>query len=254
MILASDYDFTLHFKDGISQNDLKMIHEFRNKGGLFGLISGRSISSLQYEINKFKIPYDFIIGVNGGFILDTENKEIFSSYINKDEAHKIIAYLNANPPSSYTLHNGYDLARKVFDEDFPLNINADFIDFDTLLTKDISGFFINYPSSEVAQKEVKILNEKFPFVLSQINGSFVDVTALNINKKEGLKKLVDTFEHTKQVYVIGDAENDLEMIEHFPSFAMRHGDDCLKKKADIIVDSVAQAIEHILSQDLQHLD
>src|SRR5690554_6908908 len=81
VILASDYDNTLHFKDGVKEKDLEMIHKLRKNGGKFGLVSGRAISSLLNEAEKYKIPYDFIVGVNGGFVIDEHHQELVTSYI-----------------------------------------------------------------------------------------------------------------------------------------------------------------------------
>lgn len=52
VILASDYDGTLFFGEGIDQKDLDMIHELRNLGGKFGIVSGRSVSAIIEETKE----------------------------------------------------------------------------------------------------------------------------------------------------------------------------------------------------------
>lgn len=246
-ILASDYDYTLHFKDGIKPKDLEMIQTFRSNGGLFGLVSGRAISSLLHEVHKYQIPYDFLIGVNGGFILDNGGHEIFKTTISTKTAKALIQYLNKHTPQSYTLHNGYDLARKIFTEDFKLNIDLEFKDIDTLFEKPVSGFFINYKTEEDAMLAQLDMNKKFPDVYAQQNANFVDITAPNVNKARGIQKLIDHENWGHDVWVIGDGQNDKEMIENFNSFAMKDGYLLLHEIADHVVDSIAEAIEILLA-------
>ena len=51
-ILASDYDGTLRTEELVDINDVHAIHEFRAAGNMFGLVTGRSMESIQTEIQK----------------------------------------------------------------------------------------------------------------------------------------------------------------------------------------------------------
>lgn len=247
IILASDYDNTLHFKDGVKEKDLEMIHKLRKNGGKFGLVSGRAISSLLNEAEKYKIPYDFIVGVNGGFVIDEHHQELVTSYIDIQDAKELIDYFENNRPNSYTLHDGYNLSRKIFVSDFELGIDVPFIEMKTLLQNKVSGFFVNYDSEDKALEATLSINKNFPNVLAQQNTRFVDISAPNINKALGLQNLLDYKKWDDPLWVIGDAQNDQEMIESFNSFAMSHGDLILQKSADYVVDSLAEAIQHLLN-------
>ena len=68
-IFASDYDGTLYKDHIIRESDLIAIQEFRKLGHKFGIVTGRCIDSIRHEIDKYKIPVDFLIGINGGVVL-----------------------------------------------------------------------------------------------------------------------------------------------------------------------------------------
>ena len=68
-LFASDYDGTLFKNQEITAYDLEMIHAFRGAGNKFGIATGRTIDSITFELEKYKIPFDFIVGINGGVVL-----------------------------------------------------------------------------------------------------------------------------------------------------------------------------------------
>ena len=69
-ILASDYDGTLRTEELVAEKDIEAIARFRKAGNLFGIVTGRSMESLQKEIERNGFTYDFIITNNGGVIYD----------------------------------------------------------------------------------------------------------------------------------------------------------------------------------------
>ena len=80
-VLASDYDGTLRTEEIVDVNDVHAIQKFREKGNLFGLVTGRSMESIQKEIANNKIEFDFIVGNNGGVIYDKDFNRLECVYI-----------------------------------------------------------------------------------------------------------------------------------------------------------------------------
>ena len=80
-ILASDYDGTLRTEELVDINDVHAIHEFRAAGNMFGLVTGRSMESIQTEIQKNKIEFDFIVANNGGVIYDRDFQRLQVLYM-----------------------------------------------------------------------------------------------------------------------------------------------------------------------------
>ena len=47
-ILASDFDNTLFFRDGVHKQDVEAIRTFQKQGHLFGLCTGRQLEGIKY--------------------------------------------------------------------------------------------------------------------------------------------------------------------------------------------------------------
>ena len=80
--LASDFDGTLYFEDGIKENDQQAIVHFQ-KHHLFGLCTGRPLIGVQHYI-KDCIQPDFYIVSSGACILDKECHVLYEQTISKD--------------------------------------------------------------------------------------------------------------------------------------------------------------------------
>lgn len=246
ILFATDYDHTLFRGKDIAAEDLMAISKLREKGGKFGLVSGRAVSSLLNEVKKYNIPYDFLIGVNGGIAIDSDNEELYKYSIDMEDAYAIKAYFDEIKPSSYTLHDGYAVARKIFVKDFDLNLNLEFCEFEDIFATSAMGFFSHFEDATQAQIIAQEMNRLFLNVDAQQNSRFVDVTAKNIHKARGIEEMLKIKGWTDEVWVIGDAENDQSMIEQFNSFAMSDGNEKLKVSADYVVDTVSEAINKLI--------
>ena len=79
ILLCSDYDGTLHFKNEndsgyFKPEDLKEIKIFQDKGNLFSLCTGRIIDTIQDDLIK-NMNIDYAIASTGGAIFDENFKE-----------------------------------------------------------------------------------------------------------------------------------------------------------------------------------
>ena len=74
-IIASDYDGTLNH-NGIDEKKKNAISEWRKKGNLFGIISGRGYPSLKSVIDRVPFEYDFLVCNNGALICDSDGNVI----------------------------------------------------------------------------------------------------------------------------------------------------------------------------------
>ncbi len=71
-ILATYYDGTLKCGGNVSEENLAAISKFREKGNLFGVVTGRGYPS---HYNEY---LDFTIGFNGAVDYDKDFKMLFS--------------------------------------------------------------------------------------------------------------------------------------------------------------------------------
>ena len=68
-ILISDYDGTFYQNDLDIKKNIDKVTEFRTLGNLFVLATGRSYVDLKIMIDKYKIPYDYLILNHGCLVL-----------------------------------------------------------------------------------------------------------------------------------------------------------------------------------------
>ena len=70
-LLVSDYDGTFkNDKDGSIKANIDEVSKFMSNGNIFTLASARSYNSLIRQVNKYNIPYDYLICNNGGVVYD----------------------------------------------------------------------------------------------------------------------------------------------------------------------------------------
>ena len=63
-IVFSDYDGTIYITEENMKRNVKAIEEYRNCGGEFVIVTGRSKTSVSNVIKQYNIPYDYIIPNN----------------------------------------------------------------------------------------------------------------------------------------------------------------------------------------------
>lgn len=240
-IFATDFDNTLLINNSITQKDIQSIKNFRNRGNLFGIVTGRALGSIMIELEHFDVPYDFIVGVNGGFAIDNKGNALFDAYINKQTIYEIIDYFDVLKPLSYLIHNGHDIARVVIQEDFEIGQRQIGKPVDEILSKEVAGFFTHYKTEEEAHEAALLINQRFPDVHAHININYVDITSRGISKAKGLAQISKHYD-LEDIWAMGDAQNDMSMIQAFNSFAVEHAYDDLKKEANYVVRDVAEAL------------
>ena len=71
-ILASDFDETIFYLDKKEQTikNIEAIRKFVDLGNIFCIITGRNYSDLKILIDKYKIPYTYLICEDGAKIFN----------------------------------------------------------------------------------------------------------------------------------------------------------------------------------------
>ncbi len=81
-ILISDFDKTFYTEN--YDNNIKLINEFVNAGNKFVIATGRSYTSIKKEINKYNIPYNYLICNNGSVIFNEQDEIIYKYPISEE--------------------------------------------------------------------------------------------------------------------------------------------------------------------------
>lgn len=249
IFFASDYDGTLNRK-GVSIEDIDAIIDFRKRGNLFGMVTGRSIGSIRGEIEKFAFPVDFIIGNNGGAIQNGQGETVLLHTIPNDLVTKVISHLMTYDLYVYGGNDGFNLGVKQIKRNPDFKPTMHTIEFEEIFDGgSVAVMFAFFVNEQDAAKCVKELNEIFDGQLSCFsNKGYIDIGTYGISKKSGIDFLVDHLKLDAQIHVIGDEYNDLPMISGFDGYTVESGTAEVKDVASRIFPSVADAIRHALNK------
>jgi len=214
-ILASDFDKTLYIQDLESfEKNINTIKKFISDGNIFIIITGRSYFNIKVLLNKYSIPYSYLICEDGAKIYDSNDYCISTVMIDPSIVNKIISIVDDHL-YNYLLDDGYNYTNNINDC-VKIAIPYDNFDDACLLLEEIK----NNVSVE-----------------GYISDKHININSSGVNKCNALKRIIniESFNYN-DVYVIGDDINDLEMIEHFNGVVMsQHNtilDDLNKKNYD----------------------
>ena len=201
-ILASDFDNTLYIKDIDKLNmNIEKVKEFISNGNIFCIITGRNYSDLKLLLNKYNIPYSYLICQDGAKIYNNVDYCINTILLDSNIVKNLTEFLKSKE-CDYFLDDGYNKTANVND---CVKIVIKRNEKDKELMDEIKSKFNVYIYS--SSEHINIVDSK-------------------VNKSNSIKKLLELENLNKNdVYVIGDEINDLEMLSSFKGAIMKdHGE------------------------------
>lgn len=200
-ILASDFDDTIYFL-GDKEKTLKNIEKIRkfiSAGNIFCIITGRNYSDLKLLLNEYNIPYSYLICEDGAKIFNNVDYCLDTILLSNHEIEKTIPILEENNCDFY-LDDGYNKT---------VNYN------------DCVKIVVNCQDELEKEKIVKAVKEKSN-VHIYASRKHVNIINESVNKENALKRLFNLEKlDYNQLYVIGDNDNDYEMLKNFPGAIIR---------------------------------
>ena len=195
-LLASDFDNTLYVEDyNTLKTNIESINMFRDRGNIFVVITGRSNDSILPLLKEYSVNYDYLICNSGSEIYDKANKLLKSIYIDQDDIDKI---------KSISLNNN-------------LNMNTSY-DNTTC---------INIKREENLTYEVIKTIQLSTNTYSYLSPNWLNIINADANKFLALKELESIINSDLEIYTIGDAINDIEMIEYYNGAMMKKHENTL---------------------------
>lgn len=236
-IVFSDYDGTIYITEENMIRNVKAIEEYRNYGGKFVIITGRSKTSVSNVIRQYNIPYDYIISNNGSVIYNSNMVKIYEQAIATDISNKIIDYLNKKENIEIFFYDDEDKVKYHNQELLKLRIRTSDYELAQTIEDEINSIF---------KDDVKA-NSAFPgMYYDNLDFVIVDIVSKNAGKENAIKKLLDILNMEKeQVVTIGDGRNDIGMIKEYNGYSMETAEENVKKSASKIFESVADVLEYI---------
>ncbi|TYQ16861.1 UNVERIFIED_CONTAM: hypothetical protein Cloal_3436 [Acetivibrio alkalicellulosi] len=269
-ILFSDLDGTLveHGCD-VTENTVKTVQKLLDNKIDLVLVSGRHpdmMKSIHYNIG-LKTP---VISCNGGIIKDLNTNEVlYSNKLPKDTVKKSIdiarelgvdwvvyeqnnIFFEKMPPKSYKL--------PYVNSQLPKHLRANFVHIDSLdeMFEENNVFLKSLllfdNKVEVMDKGRELLNKLDNVDVVKSASTYLDIMIHGSSKGQAIKRYLDLLNiDVKNTAAIGDAQNDMDMIEYAGfGIAMGNAVESIKEIADYITTpqpyGFKHAVEYLLSK------
>lgn len=236
-IVFSDYDGTIYINEQDMEKNIKCIEEYRNFGGKFVIVTGRSKTSVYGVIEKYNIPYDYIIANNGAIIYDSDGNKIYEQTITKDASSRIIKYLNLKDNTELFFYDENDKVEYHNQELLKIRAKTCEIESAKDIEQEINCLF----------KDSVIAFAGFPFVYySNLNYAIVEIVSKKAGKENSIKKLLEILNmSSKEAVTIGDGRNDINMIKKYNGYSIETAEVEVKEVASKIFKSVGDVLEFL---------
>lgn len=266
-LIAIDMDGTLLKEDkSISDRTKKAIKNAKDKGVTVVLATGRPIEGVSKTLTELNMytDKDYVLSYNGSLVQKTKSKEVISKVSLKGEDYhylkKISDELNVNI-HAFCEKKGLVTPKnsKYTEVEAEINnIDINIINMSEIKNDDIiiKVMMIDEPEilGSVIEKLPKEVYEKYTVVRS--TPYFLEFLNKNANKGVGVELLAKHLGvKQEEIITLGDADNDLHMIEYAGlGIAMGNAFDSVKKIANYITDTnenhgVAKAIEKFVLKE-----
>lgn len=193
-IIASDFDNTIYFIDDSkkNQNNIEAIRKFVDNGNIFIIITGRNYSSLKKYIEKLNIPYTYIITDDGAKIFDKNDECINTIKLGINSINKVIPILEKEKANYY------------LDDGLSKNDNKN----------ECVKIVVNCTDEKDKKRMLEIIKDTDIHIYA--SRRHVNIINKKVNKAMALRKLFELENlNLDDIFVIGDNDNDYEMLSKF---------------------------------------
>lgn len=213
-LLVSDYDGTIkrfRHEPNIIQRidlnqDLRHIKKFIEEGNIFNVSSQRPIVSIKKELEKNKVPYNYVTAYGGLVTFDKDDKLIYAEYLDKkilraiEELSKTTDLLQ----TIKTFDGNRNIEKELKDKLILIGLSVrnirDTMDFFRSLNIDLTKYHFSYDNHGFYINNIINKNIGINLLLSQIN------------------------EQLSEIITIGDSFHDLEMINEYNGWCIKNSE------------------------------
>ena len=234
-MLVSDYDQTFYLNDQDIEINKKEVKNFRDKGNIFIIATGRSFLDFKNKVNMYDITYDYVILNHGATILDKSDNIIFNFPIYNEVIRDIKKDICLEESINNFCCSG-------------LESRVDFIH------SDLTKIHVKYDTKDKAEKVNKIINNKYSkYVISYyVTSNSIEIISNKTNKSNAIKLLTKKLDiDDENVYCVGDSYSDIEMVRDFNGYCMTDSVNELKQVAMSEVKSVSDLVKELLKNGKQ---
>lgn len=236
-IIFSDYDGTIYITEEDMDKNIEKIKEYRDMGGKFVIVTGRSKTSIKKVIEKYDIPYDYMISNNGAIIFDSKGNKLYEQTIKADISNKIIEYLKTKKNIEISYYTEEDKIQYNNQELLKIRIKTTTNEIAKNIESEINRLF---------EKDV-MAHANFPSMYyDDLNFAIVDIISREAGKERTIRKLLEIIKiESNQAITIGDGRNDINMIKEYNGYSMETAEKEVKEVASKIFRNIADAIDYL---------
>lgn len=201
-ILFSDFDNTIYLKDdmNVTFNNIKAINKYIDSGNIFVIVTGRNYNDIKKEIDKYNIPYSYLICCDGAIIFDSNDNCLDVTVLDNKIIDDIINKLDIDT-SKIIFDNGYHFTD---DRNGAVRVVLDMND------KNNNSYILNNDD-----------------IWTYMSTKHININSKCNDKKFAVYKLSKLIGVKSNIHVIGDSVNDYCMLKEFDGVTV-------KKHAEII--------------------
>lgn len=226
-IVASDYDGTLCSHGRLLGDVLGAVRRWRDAGNLFGLATGRDFAMTAPEADKWKLPVDFYVCINGGAIYDKKRRLLNQTSLPDGLAPELMRH----PAAAASMHIQISSAgslRLVLREGswFPrFAAGFDYAEVtlaEALAARDVGQISVAYADEDESRQWETALRRDFGDAITpHRNKTCIDINPRGVDKAYGLSWLLGHMGWAREdLRVVGDGFNDLAMIREFGGYTV----------------------------------
>ena len=240
--VASDFDNTLYFMDDeepMRAADIFGIIYYQQRGGLFGISTGRSLRGVRDVIGMYIRP-DFYILASGALVMDGEENVLFKKCLPLETAERIYRMFEG---SLQMVIQANDTVY-IFGEETYLQTRIE--SFEELAEADVYGVSMAAPDEAAAAAAAERINALFGGEVTAFqNMNHVDVVPAGCSKGSGVAVVREAF-GVKEFYGIGDSYNDLPLLKSADhAYALSHSPREVQDAAEGVVRGVSELLDRI---------
>lgn len=234
-ILVSDFDNSFYTKDYSIDEAIMRIKEFRSKGNIFILATGRSVTNLLKELSNYDpYIYDYLLCNDGAIIYDDNLSELARNDLTHNNRHGIVMMLNASDSiTKVTIDNGYDFLE-----------NPDAEGVRLVGTLDID-------KKDKAQELLNDILDKYKEYTGYLSTYSMIILNNYMNKGYALNNLCELQGFNKDdIYTLGDEVNDYQLIRDYKGYAIEGSNKILDSVKTGNVKNIGELIDLIEKEDV----
>lgn len=225
-ILASDFDDTIYLENDKekTKENIEAIKKFISQGNIFCIITGRNYTDLKSFLTNYNIPYSYLICEDGAKLFNNMDYCFHTILLEEDLINEMIPVLE-NKDLDYYLDDGYNR---------------------TEYRKDCVKIVINCKDEEDKKEIVSFLKEKFNIHI-YASRTHVNIINKEVNKENALKILFNLEDlNYNNLYVIGDNDNDYEMLKSFNGAVIKKHNELLNELGKKEYNTLKDYIEELM--------